>query len=705
MGALRELRGETRMTFDEIVERFARSEQLQQFDAQRIIGAGAFSTVVLGHDRRLERQVAIKLLTHANEPSVLLQEARLAAKVCHPHLVSIYACIDDPEVPAIVMEYAEHGALGAVQSPESDQIARWLRECSGALAALHSAGIRHGDIKPGNILVRADGSAMLADFGLADVLQPEATLTQPLPRAAGTLRYLAPELLNDEPATEQSDIYSLGVTFYELVAGRPAFPQATVAGVTFAVAKGEYDELTPTGDIDPEIIDTLHWMMCRDPSNRPARAEDIAIANSSGRAWMKAGPNQRSQTARIWPTAVMVFLITGLILFANGINWKSGEPEKPSVAEGASLLAGFSGPDQLVEAQAIFTDVIERQPDRAVGHAYSALTYLIRYANDERDDALLALAGLAANKALALDDQLALAHVAAGWVAEFEKQWDRANSHYAKAEILEPTNRFLLDGQARIAFQLGDYRRSLDIASNAIAHYPESRLFYDAKGRALMALDSYALAEEAFRKSIELDPDNIFAYSNLNVALMHQGEYEESVAVLQRALEIQPDGRIYTNLGTTLYNVGRYEEALKAFEAAVSHDKGSPEHYLRWANLADARLMVSGKEQFAADAYARAFEQLTADVSLANAATRQRSRAALYAARAGRIDEAEKWLGSIDPSSLKSGTDWYRQALTYTLLGDYSRARDALDQARARGYPEHLIDAEPLLAKVAYLEN
>jgi len=178
------------------------------------LGHGGMAMVWLGFDERLERPVAVKILsdTLAGD-GVYLQrfrrEATVAASLQHPNLVPIYD-FDAGSRPYLVMEYVEGGDLGvrlrAGHAPQPELLAEQLL---GALRHIHAAGVLHRDIKPQNVLVDSYGEARLTDFGIAQPADA-ASLTH-TGQVIGTETYLAPELLAGEPATVRSDLYSLGV--------------------------------------------------------------------------------------------------------------------------------------------------------------------------------------------------------------------------------------------------------------------------------------------------------------------------------------------------------------------------------------------------------------------------------------------------------------------------------------------------------------
>lgn len=198
-----------------------------RYRLEQVIGTGGMAIVWRATDRRLGRDVAIKLIadTLAADPAYLerfTREARTAAALSHPNLVQVYDYAAT-ERPFLVMELVEGGTLadrierGEVDGDEAATIARDLLS---ALDCVHRAGILHRDIKPANVLLGSDGRARLTDFGIA---QPaDATRLTQTGQLIGTIRYLAPELVDGAPPSVRSDLYALGVLIRELAGERLA---------------------------------------------------------------------------------------------------------------------------------------------------------------------------------------------------------------------------------------------------------------------------------------------------------------------------------------------------------------------------------------------------------------------------------------------------------------------------------------------------
>jgi serine/threonine-protein kinase len=222
-----------------------------RYRLDRIAGAGGMATVWRAYDERLQRPVAIKVLSDAlaaNPTAVtrFAREARTHAGIQHPNLVQVYDYSVAAAQPYLVMEYVD----GATLSERLDRggltaatIQTLALELLSAIACVHDHGVLHRDIKSANVLLDHDGQARLTDFGLAR-LEDSSRITRPN-EVVGTLRFLAPELIDGHPASRQSDLFALGVVL------RTAATQA---------------------DLEPPLSTLIEWLTQRDPQARPADA-------------------------------------------------------------------------------------------------------------------------------------------------------------------------------------------------------------------------------------------------------------------------------------------------------------------------------------------------------------------------------------------------------------------------------------------------
>ncbi|UJA21282.1 serine/threonine protein kinase [Thermoleophilia bacterium SCSIO 60948] len=211
-------------------ERFMRPGNVlgERYRLERRIGSGGMSAVWLATDVRFDSQVAVKLLsdTLAHEEDYIARfrrEASVVSELSHPNLIRLFDFSVEPPHPYLVMEYLPGGTLADRKGRDAfDGDPRSLAESLlGALAHIHSAGVIHRDVKPSNVLVAADGSPRLTDFGIAQL--EDSTKLTATGEVIGTLQYMAPEVVSGQRATRRSDLYSLGMLLRE-VCGRRLSP-------------------------------------------------------------------------------------------------------------------------------------------------------------------------------------------------------------------------------------------------------------------------------------------------------------------------------------------------------------------------------------------------------------------------------------------------------------------------------------------------
>jgi serine/threonine-protein kinase len=246
------------------------------------LGRGGMGTGFAGHDLRLDRDVAVKVLRDdlGHDPALrrrFEREARSAARVAHPHAVAIYDTGEDSDHDAfIVMERLSGRTLGheLAEGPLTDARLREVAgQVLGALAAAHREGIVHRDVKPGNILLADDSSVKVADFGIATTLEGDDTSTA-VP--VGTPAYTAPERLRGLAATPCSDLYSLGVVLYEAAAGVRPFRGEGASAVVEAVVAGTHPPLAERRpDLPPAFVAAVERALATDPAARFVDAESM----------------------------------------------------------------------------------------------------------------------------------------------------------------------------------------------------------------------------------------------------------------------------------------------------------------------------------------------------------------------------------------------------------------------------------------------
>ena len=281
-----------------------------------VVGRGGMAIVWRATDLQLERDVAIKIISDvlAGDPRFVARferEARLAAALNHPNLVKVFDFSVEEERPFLVMEYVPGGTLVEARGRPLD-VPALARDLLDAVAHIHAAGILHRDIKPANVLLGADGSPRLTDFGIAR--GEETTGLTQTGQVLGTLRYIAPEVAAGEPATVQSDLYGLGVLLGEVEGERTAALDALLARMTAKDPAGRprsaadaLAELDPTERLAPTTRDQTP------PTERLAPTAAGLTPPLGGRVDRRRRPLQRSHALG---AAALLLVVLGLIVAA-----------------------------------------------------------------------------------------------------------------------------------------------------------------------------------------------------------------------------------------------------------------------------------------------------------------------------------------------------------------------------------------------------
>jgi eukaryotic-like serine/threonine-protein kinase len=323
---------------------------LSRYTIESPLGRGGMGEVFQAHDPRLDRSVAIKILpkdTGEDRLRRFMTEARAASALNHPNIVTVHDVDHDGAVHFIVMEKIDGKPLSAFRGQPMD-LRRFLDvaiQISGALGAAHTAGIVHRDIKPANVMITDSGVVKVVDFGLARLLPPPQHLDANHPTVQwesqqtaagavlGTIGYMAPEQVQGQRATERSDVFSLGLLFYELLSGHAAFDGDTPLSMVAAILRDTPPPLdTFRSDVPHQLSRLIDRCLAKEPAGRYASAAEVHRELLTIRGSLE-GTAATAASRRRWP--LMAAVGVAVIAIATMALWWRHDARIRWVREGA----------------------------------------------------------------------------------------------------------------------------------------------------------------------------------------------------------------------------------------------------------------------------------------------------------------------------------------------------------------------------------
>lgn len=294
-------------------------KQIQGYELRERIGTGGFGAVYRAYQTTIGRDVAIKVILpdRANQPDFIRRfesEAQLIARLEHPHIVPLHDYWRDPEGAYLVMRWLRGGSLrdalekGAFEPRAAVLL---LDQVAEALAFAHRAQVIHRDIKPGNILLDEDGNAYLSDFGIAKDLNLPSSQTESNV-ILGSMDYISPEQARSEPVTARTDIYSLGVTLYEIITGQHPFPNVTSIERLY---KHINDPLPQIATLNPDIQSAVNQVIqkatAKNPDHRYADVLELA-ADFREAVGLNRSPTSPVEVLTLREQEILALIIAGL---------------------------------------------------------------------------------------------------------------------------------------------------------------------------------------------------------------------------------------------------------------------------------------------------------------------------------------------------------------------------------------------------------
>ena len=354
----------------------AAGSRLGPYEILSPLGAGGMGEVYKARDTRLERTVAIKVLSsHLSASPEVRQrferEAKTISQLSHPHICALHDVGREGDVEYLVMEYLEGETLAErlLKGPlPLEQTLRYGMQIADALDKAHRQGIVHRDLKPGNVMLTKSGVKLL-DFGLAKAVAPSRsaadlttfpTQAAPVTREGsllGTVQYMAPEQLEGHEADARSDIFAFGCVLYEMATGKKAFSGATQASLISSILRDEPQPISRVQPMSPPALDhVVKKSLAKDPDDRWQNAADLGgelkwIAESGSQSGATAirAVRRRSQSWIPWAVAVVATLAAAGIAFTS---------RRPREAVPEPMLLTIIPPQRT-----LLTDSFEISPD------------------------------------------------------------------------------------------------------------------------------------------------------------------------------------------------------------------------------------------------------------------------------------------------------------------------------------------------------
>lgn len=327
------------------------------YSIQSRLGQGAMGAVYLAQDKRLQRPVALKVLNldlpaeqRAGYARQLEQEARAAARLNHPNIITIYECGFANSLPFIAMELIDGPSLKELLAKgrqfSIDKILKIARQLLKGLAYAHSMGVVHRDIKPANIMFNSSGTLKLTDFGIAHLIAGDWTHTNAL---SGSPCYMSPEQVRSVPLDGRSDLFSVGTVMYELLTGRLPFAGDNMASIVYQIM---FEAPPAPAEINPKVpswlSDVVMTCLQKDPQQRYQDAEAcIKVLKAGGRppaAGAKpaqpepaVAPAMQSRSSTRWGRYRQTVLLLGVLAGLGMIAWRGLHPPQEMARGGQAV--------------------------------------------------------------------------------------------------------------------------------------------------------------------------------------------------------------------------------------------------------------------------------------------------------------------------------------------------------------------------------
>ena len=592
---------------------------LGQYEIIGLLGSGGMGEVYRAHDRKLGRDVALKVIrpqisdSH-NAVTRFRREIRAMLSLNHPAIVTVF---DVGEVdPAdgttfIAMELIEGESFRSWLSRprERSLIVDLLAFVSEGLASAHARGVVHRDIKPENIMVLRDGYAKIVDFGLAKLMEgdsshigadPTSAMATAAGQIVGTLAYMSPEQLNGEEVDRRSDIFSFGCVLSEALAGRHPFAAPTRAAMLHRLTSGRFDALPIVGGDAVAVSLNAIIARCLAPGRDERYQTMLEVANdlkkvsrTSSEAATVVRPAGRTGRSRLlgWVAiaAVAAIVSSGVFLF-----WRqeSARPASHSALLAPELNEMFNRAEFLerdrdgaVKDRAIplLEAIVKRQPSFVPAHVELAGQYSRKAFVRDADRSWEEQAALEVAKVLALDPKNASAYAMRGsliWSAAHAYNHEEAIASYNRALALDPNHLEALRGRSSVYLHIGLLDSARRDLTRVLRSSPDDDFSHYRVARISLYEGKYDEAIAEYRRHFP-------SAFELAIALSHAGRADEALDLATRLIR-DPQEDNWSAYAVVAAKGGDRKGALEAIRHAIELGEGSSHFHHAMYNVAVA---------------------------------------------------------------------------------------------------------------------
>jgi serine/threonine protein kinase/Flp pilus assembly protein TadD len=701
-------------------------QSISHYEILEKLGEGGMGAVYKGRDQKLDRTVAIKFLSHhlstsADSKARFIQEARSAAALNHPNILNVYDIDEQDGKMFFVMEYVEGKTLkshiaslqGSGGMPVHQAI-DWTIQVARGLKAAHEKDIVHRDIKPENIMLTRDGLPKIMDFGIAK-LRGGTGLTR-TGTSLGTLAYMSPEQAQGMAADQRSDLWSLGVVFFEMLTGDLPFKGEHEAALLYLIVNEKPPVPSALDRKIPHGIDAVvRKMLEKDPALRYQSADEFIRTLEQTREEIKSTP------ATVMTKAIAVLPFDNI----------SSDKENDYFSDGLTeeLIINLSRlKDMRVISRTTTMQYKGAKKDiRTIGRELGARYIMEGSVRKFQDNLRIAV------QLIDVDTDAQLwAESYKGRLADVFDIQEQVSKQIVDALMLKlsPTEKVVLTKRSTTHAEAFDcylrarnflYRRTKSNIQFAIQLFQKALELDPRYAAAYAGLgESYATfhldyetkdmwidrAIEASLKALMYDPTSAEAYTALGLAYFGRKSLDEALMATQKAIELDPNSfTAYWILGRIYYTTDRYEEALHQLEKAV---KINPDFHTAYGLLRMIYERLGDKEHLEEitktllDIYPRYLSQHPDDA-------RSHIHYAIDLAQAGRADEAKAEVAQALRLSPDDPLMLYNIACVYSQLGEKSLSVKSLADSVAAGLEDYEWikrdpDLETIRTEPSYIE-